>query len=142
MEGYIMSVRREREKYVRQKDTTTKAQRARSRATGPIHRPEQKRRARRAAARHRARARACNLQNISRVNKAGSRYTACNTWSWVKLVGVPESPPLGLHDTLSVQLHRLLHVKYCALVITFRTEVAAPASPPPPDTAYTKRCTR
>ena len=73
-----MSVRREREKYVRQKDTTTKAQRARSRATGPIHRPEQKGRARRAAARHRARARACNLQNISRVNKAqvlATRYT-------------------------------------------------------------------
>ena len=41
-----------------------------------------------------------------------SKCSYSGTWSWVKLVSAPESPPLGLHDT--VQLHRLLHVKYCA----------------------------
>ena len=38
------------------------------------------------------------------------------TWSWVKLVSVPESPPLGLYDTVPVQLYRQLHVKCCALI--------------------------
>ena len=40
------------------------------------------------------------------------------TWSsGSNCVSVPESPPLGLHDTVSVQLHRLLHVKCCALAM-------------------------
>ena len=44
------------------------------------------------------------------------------TWSWVKLVSVPESPPIGLYDTVSVQPHRLLHVKCCAFLIFNWTE--------------------
>ena len=31
------------------------------------------------------------------------------TWSWVKLVSVPESPPPGLYGTVLVQPHRQLH---------------------------------
>ena len=52
-----------------------------------------------------------------------SRCSHSGTWSWIKLVSVPESPPLGLHDTVSFQLHRLLHVKYCAVLIFNCTEV-------------------
>ena len=39
------------------------------------------------------------------------------------MISVPESPPLGLHDTVSVQLHRLLHVKCCTFLIFNWTEV-------------------
>ena len=45
------------------------------------------------------------------------------TWNWVKLVSVPESPPLGLYDTVPVQLYRQLHVKCCALLMFHCTEV-------------------
>ena len=46
-----------------------------------------------------------------------SRCSHSGTWSWVKLVSVPESPPLGLHDTVSVQPHRLLHGKCTRLAM-------------------------
>ena len=48
------------------------------------------------------------------VTSEGCSYSG--TWSWVKLIGVPESPPLGLYDTVPVQLYKQLHVKCCALL--------------------------
>ena len=35
----------------------------------------------------------------------------------LQLVSVPESPPLGLYDTVPVQLYRQLHVKCCAFAM-------------------------
>ena len=42
-----------------------------------------------------------------------------HAWSWAKLVtrSVPESPLIGLYDTVLVQPHKLLHVKCCGLDI-------------------------
>ena len=48
------------------------------------------------------------------VTSEGCSYSG--TWSWVKPVSIPESPPLGLYDTVPVQLCRQLHVKCCALL--------------------------
>ena len=41
------------------------------------------------------------------VTSEGCSYSG--TWSWVKPVSIPESPPLGLYDTVPVQLCRQLH---------------------------------
>ena len=38
-------------------------------------------------------------------------------------VSVPESPPLGLYDTVPVQLYWQLHVKCCALLMFHCSEV-------------------
>ena len=37
--------------------------------------------------------------------------------NWGKLVSVPKSPGIALYDTVPVQLHRLPHVKCCALAM-------------------------
>ena len=42
------------------------------------------------------------------VTSEGCSYSG--TWSWVKLMSIPESPPLGLYDTVPVQLCRLITV--------------------------------
>ena len=62
-------------------------------------------------------------QSIPHAGLTLSKCSYSGTWSWVKLVSVPESPPLGLYGTVLVQPHRLLHVKCCALAIFNWTEV-------------------
>ena len=61
-----------------------------------------------------ARRRPVGRRGLPVVTSEGCSYSG--TWSWVKLVSVPESPPLGLYDTVPVQLYRQLHVKCCALI--------------------------
>ena len=62
-----------------------------------------------------ARGRPVRRRGLPVVTSEGCSYSG--TWSWVKLVSVPESPPLGLYDTVPVQLYRQLHVKCCAFAM-------------------------
>ena len=51
-------------------------------------------------------------RRVRRVTVMNEVEPYSGTWSWVKLLSVPESPPLGLYDTMStvpVQAHKLLH---------------------------------
>ena len=68
-----------------------------------------------------ARRRPVGRRGLPVVTSEGCSYSG--TWSWVKLVSVPESPPLGLYDTVPVQLYWQLHVKCCALLMFHCTEV-------------------
>ena len=68
-----------------------------------------------------ARRRPVGRRGLPVVTSEGCSYSG--TWSWVKLVSVPESPPLGLYDTVPVQHYRQLHVKCCAFEMFHWTEV-------------------
>ena len=68
-----------------------------------------------------ARRRPVGRRGLPVVTSEGCSYSG--TWSWVKLVSVPKSPPMGLYATVPLQLYRQLHVKCCALLMFYWTEV-------------------